>query len=270
MEGKQRVLQRTGMTAGADLARSVKMWRLSLLMAWQDIRQRYRGSLLGPLWLTASLGATSLGVGLLYSKVLHVDVHEYVSYLVLGLTLWTFLAVTLSEGCSTFLAASGLIKNNPLPLFIQVFRCVGRNIFVLGHSLLVVVAVFLIVRKPLPLSSLLAFPAMVLLALNLTWMVALLALASARFRDIPQVVSNGLQFFMFITPIFWLPSSLGARHAALTFNPFYHMIQMVRGPILGAPVDPLNWGVCGMMFVVGTIITILAYARFRRDVVLWV
>ena len=264
------MLQRTGMTAGADFARSVKLWRLSVLMAWQDIRQRYRGSLLGPLWLTASLGATSLGVGLLYSRVLHVDVHVYVSYLVLGLTLWTFLSVTLSEGCAAFVAASGLIKNNPLPVFIQIFRCVARNVFVLAHSVLVVVVVFLVVRKPLPLGALLAIPGLVLFTLNLAWMVALLAVASARFRDIPQVVQNGMQFFMFITPIFWMPNSLGARHFALTFNPFYHLVQMVRGPILGDPVDPLNWIVCGVMAVVGMLAVVLVYARHRRDIVLWV
>ena len=264
------MLQRTGMTAGADFGRSLKLWRLSLLMAWQDIRQRYRGSLLGPLWLTASLGATSLGVGLLYSKVLHVGVGVYVPYLVLGLTIWAFLAVTLSEGCSAFLSASGLIKNNPLPVFIQIFRCVARNIIVLAHSALVVIIVFVALRKPVPISALLGIPALALMALNLFWMVALLALASARFRDIPQVVGNGLQFFMFMTPIFWMPSALGARHFALAFNPFYHMIQMVRGPILGDPIDPMNWIVCGVMAAVGMLVAILVYARHRRDIVLWV
>ena len=42
--------------AGMDLQEGVRDWRLSRLLAWQDIKQRYRRSTLGPLWLTLSSG----------------------------------------------------------------------------------------------------------------------------------------------------------------------------------------------------------------------
>lgn len=45
-----------------------------------------------------------------------------------------------------------------------------------------------------------ALPALILLLLNDFWMVLLLGLLSARFRDIPLVVASVVQVMFFITP----------------------------------------------------------------------
>lgn len=40
--------------AMTDLRAGILEWRLWGLLGWQDIKQRYRRSTLGPLWLTVS------------------------------------------------------------------------------------------------------------------------------------------------------------------------------------------------------------------------
>ena len=56
--------------AMADIAGGARLWRLALALGWLDIRLRYRGSMLGPFWLTISTGVMVGALGLLYSTLL--------------------------------------------------------------------------------------------------------------------------------------------------------------------------------------------------------
>ena len=79
-----------GQLAYVDLAEGLRMWRLSGILGWLDIRLRYRGSLLGPFWLTLSTGIMVAALGFLYSALFKMDVKEYLPFLALSLVLWNF------------------------------------------------------------------------------------------------------------------------------------------------------------------------------------
>ena len=53
-----------------DLATSAKEWRRWWILAWTDVKQRYRRSRIGQFWLTVSMAAMILGIGSLYSIIL--------------------------------------------------------------------------------------------------------------------------------------------------------------------------------------------------------
>ena len=48
-----------------DLRASVERIDLAWSLAWHDVVSRYRGSILGPLWITLSMGLMVLGIGVL-------------------------------------------------------------------------------------------------------------------------------------------------------------------------------------------------------------
>ncbi|WP_431271515.1 hypothetical protein [Dankookia sp. P2] len=52
-----------------DVATGLRRWRLPAALARLDIRNRYRGSVLGPFWLTLSTAVMVVGLGLLYSSL---------------------------------------------------------------------------------------------------------------------------------------------------------------------------------------------------------
>ena len=79
--------------------------------------------------------------------------------------------------------------------------------------------------------SLLAIPGMALVFLNQCWLGICLAVLSTRYRDIPPIVATVLQITVFATPIMWPVSSLGEKHFIADINPFYHLIEIVRGPL---------------------------------------
>jgi len=81
-----------------------KSWMWSA-MAMQDIRLRYRGSILGPFWLTLSTIIMVAAMGVIYARLFHMEVSRYLPFLTIGLIVWQFISALINEGCQTFLAA---------------------------------------------------------------------------------------------------------------------------------------------------------------------
>ena len=93
---------------------------------------------------------------------------------------------------------------------------------------------------------------------------------STRYRDIPQVIANVIQVIFFLTPIFWSPESLPNRPAFVVFNPFYHLIAIVRAPLLDVVVSPMSWGLCLGMAAIGFGFTAWLYRRAHARIAYWV
>jgi ABC-type polysaccharide/polyol phosphate export permease len=105
--------------------------------------------------------------------------------------------------------------------------------------------------------------------LNGVWVALFLGVISARFRDIPPIIASVLQLAFFITPIIWHPSLLPGRQRVITFNPFYHFIELLRCPMLDAIPAPTTWAVVCGITLVGWALTILLLLRARRRIAYW-
>ena len=54
-----------------DLYYGIHAWRLWITLGWNDIALRYRRSVLGPLWMTLSMGILVISLGFIYSQIFH-------------------------------------------------------------------------------------------------------------------------------------------------------------------------------------------------------
>ena len=115
-----------------DLVGGARLWRLALALGWLDIRLRYRGSMLGPFWLTISTGVMVAALGVLYSTLFKMDVSDYLPFLALSQVLWGFLAALVSEGCTSFTDAESVIRSVRMPFFVFAVRTLVRNIIALA------------------------------------------------------------------------------------------------------------------------------------------
>jgi len=96
----------------------------------------------------------------------------------------------------------------------------------------------------------------------------LVGIVSARFRDIPQIVASITQAAALMTPVFWLPDRISPEHRAiLDLNPFYHLLQAIRAPLMGAPVAPHTYLILAAMAVAGWAVTFAIFAYTRRRIV---
>lgn len=256
--------------AWADVEASFGAFHLWTLLGWLEIRQRYSRSLIGPFWLTLSMAVMVGALGVVYGALFSMKLDDYLPMLTIGLVVWTFLTGVLNEGCMAFIAASAYLRQAVVARLVFVLQVGWRHVLVLLHNFVIVVAVLAIygVRdwSTLPLF----LPAFGLLVLNVLWMATVLAILSARFRDLPQIVSSLLQVAFYVTPILFHREMLKAHEWIVTFNPFAHLIEIVRNPLMGIPSDPLNWIVVTGMALAGWPLALALLGRYHKRIPYWV
>jgi ABC-type polysaccharide/polyol phosphate export permease len=252
--------------AFADLRGSVARWYLAWALARHDIAARYRGSILGPFWITLSMGMMVVGMGVLYSQLFHIEILHFLPFVAIGIVVWSLIAGLLTDGCETFTQAGAILRQTSLPLLTFLWRTVSRGLIAFAHHLIIIVAV-MIWSHTVTANYPLALAGLVLIVVNMSWMTLIAAIASARFRDVPQVIGSVMQFAMFMTPVFWRPDQLTRGQFVLTYNPFYYMLDVVRAPLLGAHVDPRSWSVLLTMAGLGWLAAFALFAVTRRRVV---
>jgi ABC-type polysaccharide/polyol phosphate export permease len=251
-----------------DLRASLQRIDLAWSLAWHDVVSRYRGSILGPLWITISMGVMVLGIGLLWGEVFRVSIHDFIPFVALGIVFFGTVTGTINEGCDTFVQAAGMLSQTSLPMFTFVWRTVFRNLINLGHHLVIVLAVLVYFGSWRTANYPVAAMGLVFLVLNAAWLSMLVAIVSARFRDIPQIVQSITQAAAIMTPVFWPPDRIPARyHLILDLNPFYHLLQAVRAPLVGQGVAPHTYLFLAGMAVVGWALTFSLFANTRRRIV---
>src|SRR5262245_27046372 len=128
-------------------------------MAMQDIRMRYRGSLLGPFWLTISMVIMIAAMGLIYSRLFNMEITRYLPFLTVGLVIWNFVSTLITEGCQTFLSAQNVITQVRMPFSVHAWRTVCRNLIVLAHNMVIVPLVLIIFRVQIGWSVVSVVPA---------------------------------------------------------------------------------------------------------------
>ena len=235
-----------------------------------DIRQRYRRSVLGPFWLTLSMGALVSALGFLYGMLLQVEIAEYVPFLALGFIVWALISGVITDGCQVFINAESIIKQVGLPLSVHVYRLLWRNLLILFHNALVFVVVAAVFGVWPGWAGLLALPGLVLLCLNGIWAVLLFGIVSARFRDVPPIVASIVRICFFVTPIIWMPELVPQRAMVLEFNPFYHLVEVVRAPLLGEVPGLSSWIAVLSMTIGGWVLAFAFFRRYRWRIAYWV
>jgi len=208
-----------------------------------------------------------LGIGINYSALLHQKVEQLLPFVALGIVFWGYLSVSISEGGDAFIAGSGMIKQSAIPLPLFILRCQIRNLINLAHQIVIVVAVLLWFKIFPGPGMLWALPGLALLMVNLGWIGLMLAMISARFRDMPQIVAAVLQLVFFLSPIFWTPPASLLDSPLVAANPFFFSIQSIREPLLHGVMPPQTVTILLPIAVVGWVSAILVYNQTRRRVV---
>ena len=256
--------------AQADLLSGLVKPSLWWALAWLDIKQRYRRSLIGPFWITASTAIMVSAMGPLYGTLLSQDFSAYLPYLAVSLILWSFLSTSLNEASAAFVSAEPYIRQVALPLSTYIYRLLARNLLILLHNAAIIVVVLALFPTGRFDNIWLVPFGLILVLGNLFWLTLLLAVGGSRFRDIPQLTYNVVQLAFFVTPILWKSDMLGPRSRFLAdFNPIYHFIEVIRAPLLGSPIHAISWIVAAALLVTGWTIAILVFAKLRSRVPYW-
>lgn len=252
---------------------------LWLSLGWQDIKQRYRRSVLGPFWITIATGVQAAAIGLLYSALLGQPVKDYLPYVAVGIIVWNVINASILEGSDVFIANEGLIKQLPSALSVHVYRLVWRQLLFFAHNMLIYLVVLIAfgVWQKLHWTAIFAIPALGLLFLNAMWVSIVFGIFSTRYRDIAPILGSLTLMLFVLTPVMWNTKSLEAQGGQVSERaklaeiiPTFHYLEIIRAPLLGDDQHLYHWLIVGAITVVGWIVAIFAMKQFRSRVPYWV
>jgi ABC-type polysaccharide/polyol phosphate export permease len=253
-----------------DLAAGLSRSWIWTKLAYHDIKLRYRGSVLGPFWVTLTNLILIVALGTIYSTLFQVNTAEYVPYVMTGLLVWQFVSGMVNDAPATFISAQEIIHQVPLPFSLQAYRVVYRNQLLLAHNAVIIPFGLALYRVPLNWHVFEVIPALLILSINGLWISLFLGAASARFRDIPPIVSNAMQLAFFMTPIFWPMSSAGHLKRYLILNPLFAAVDVVRAPLLGSAPEPSSWPLLLGCTMIGCVGGFGFFIRFRERIAYWI
>ena len=216
--------------------------------------------------------AVGLVFGQLFARPTVLGSAGYMSFFAAGFILWQLISATVLEGCLVFVSNGPLIKAMPLPLHVHVLRMMGRNIILFGHNTIILLLLWLSFQWPLKWTVLLVLPGLLLIGLALLGAVLALAVLCARFRDVQPIIQSLLQLLFLVTPVLWPPEAIADRSARilLDLNPFYYLIEVVRGPTLGQGTPVSVWVGATAISVMSLVFGLLLFRRYQARIPYWI
>ncbi|MCE3237214.1 MAG: hypothetical protein K0R24_195 [Gammaproteobacteria bacterium] len=255
-----------------DIQEGIAKWRIWLMLAYQDVRLRYRRSVLGPFWITISMAITVYSMGYLYSHLFHSDIQTYFPFLVAGMLAWALISTQVSDLTEALTLSEGLIKQIKLPYSLYIHRVATRNIIIFFHNVLVIIPILFVFHKAAKINActLLLIPGLMIIYINSISYGLVLGMIGARYRDILQIVKSLIQVAFFLTPVMWNPAILPLQDRYIVFlNPFYAFIELIRAPLLGTIPAGYTLIMVSIVTLMGLLFSLKMLTRYRARIVYW-
>jgi lipopolysaccharide transport system permease protein len=252
-----------------DIGQTFVSWRTWWLMASQDIRMRYKRSAIGPFWLSAAMAAQVIGIGLLYSQIFNQPLDEFLLYLGGGFLAWGLVAGQITDGSTILIEAEGHLRALRIPTPVLAARMVSRNLIIFMHNIVVIGGLMLFLGHWPTVALAAILPGLALIALFGYFLGIVLGPLCLRFRDVNQVIASLMGMAMFLTPIFWLPSQGRVSQIVVLANPLYHMIELIRAPLLGRFPTELNWIVAAGCVGAASVLALVSLKVSRQKIYFW-
>lgn len=248
-----------------DVARTWQRLPLIVHLAMGDTQARYRRSILGPWWLTLGTAIGVIGLGVVWSTLLQQDPRELIPRLAVGLIIWQFISGCIVEAPSSFLRQAQIIRNFDLPFLIHPLQLMMRQVITLAHNSAIILLVLLFFPQSFSPLAIVGVAGFALVVGNLLWIIVIMGIFGARFRDIEPLVSSLMPLLFFITPVIYQPEHLGINQTIIWLNPFSYFIEVVRAPFFGQmPSSFVYFTLIGMLLIGWTSASLLYNSRARR------
>jgi ABC-type polysaccharide/polyol phosphate export permease len=254
----------------SDLLQSFQKFGVAAALARDDLVIRFERTILGALWIPISNLVLIGGLTFVFGAIFKIEVAVFVVYLASGLMAWTFISGILVTSPSYFITGQAIMESYSLPWSLQIIRNYLTQVFLLVIHALIWLVIATIFGHEFKLDMLMFIPGIALVLVAGYGASLILATLGARYRDLKFAIESVLTFFFLLTPIFWRAEDLpGDRPSVTLYNPLYHLLSVVRDPLLNKAVDPISWMVAGACAVLLLIIGVIVFVRGRRELLLW-
>jgi ABC-type polysaccharide/polyol phosphate export permease len=260
------------MRASPNMPTFFRAVELGTTLGWQDVKQAYRRSAIGPFWITLGMAVQVVSIGTVFGMIFGTPVEDFLPFLASSLVLWSLMSAALSDGSMAFVTSEAMIRQVNIPHIAYVVRSTWKNVIIAGHNIVILPIVLLVFLKPITWNVFLFIPGLILNVWFFVGAAYILGLVTARFRDMQQIISSVLAVLFYVTPVIWQPQLIppGIAHLLLGLNPMYHFLQLLRLPILGEAPTLENWVLALICALTTSAIALVSSRRYRHKLAYWV
>lgn len=205
---------------------------LILLMTGNILKNRYKRSVLGILWMLLNPLLQTIVLAIAFGAMFKSSLSNYPVYLLSGLITWSFITQTTQYSMGAMAYGGGLLKKIYIPRATYIVAAVGNGFvnFLISIFSMIIVVIFL--GHPIESSwFFLPFSIMIITIFSLGFAL-LLSTASVFFADSIDIYQVLIQALFFLTPIIYPASTLPPDWSGLmAWNPFYYLIEIFRIPV---------------------------------------
>jgi ABC-type polysaccharide/polyol phosphate export permease len=212
---------------------------LLLNLVINELKLRYRNSLLGFLWTILNPLFYLLILAVVFSKIIRFEIENYTIFLFAGLTSWLMIQQTITTATASIVNNQALIRRVYVPKMVfPLSNVIARYI---DHLILTAILLIFMVFFKAPFTwRLLLVPVVILMHFFFSLGLSLLAaVADIKIRDVQHIVSIIFQALFYITPIIYSADILPAKYRPLFLaNPFYYFVESFRFPVYRGALPP--------------------------------
>lgn len=240
------------------------LWDLLRSLVDRDIKLMYKRSVLGIAWTLISPLLQLLVFIFVFQLILKIEIPQYASYVFTGLLVWNWFQNSLFQATGVIISSRPLIRQPGFPISMLPIVVVTTGLihFVLALPVLVV---FLLIDGAQLTPLVLALPLIQVIQFALTITLAyFLAALNVTFRDTQHTLGVLLQFWFYLTPIFYEMTNVPDRFWAIYgLNPMVHLVTCYR-QILVWGVQP-DWGALAIIAGLTSAALPVGYRVFKHQ-----
>lgn len=248
-----------------DLAELWRYRELLFILAWRDIKVRYKQTALGVAWAVLQPLATMAVFSIFFGRVAEMPSGgvPYPLFVFAGLLPWFFFQSAVTSSSGSVVGNQALVTKVYFPRLIIPLSSAGSAVIDFAVSFALLLAMMPIYGTAPGWGVLLAPLLVVLLGLAALGVGLLLAALTVAYRDFRYVVPFAIQLWMFATPAIYMdPQLIGPTgNAWLSLNPAHGLIAAFRACVLGGDI---NWLSLGTAVAVTAAFLAGGAAYFRR------
>lgn len=244
----------------------IQLWRyrdLLLLMTGNILKNRYKRSMLGILWMLLNPLLQTIVLAVAFGALFKAALPNYAVYLLCGLLAWSFITQTTQYAMGVMATGSALLKRIYIPRATYVVAVVGNGLVNFLISMLPLLLIVLTLQHPMSSSWLFLPVSILILAVFTLGLALLLSMAAVFFNDSIDIYQIVIQAGFFLTPIMYPPSVLPETVMQwMTFNPFFSMVELFRTPIYNGTIPSL--GVVSSSAIIAVVTLIAGWLVFAN------
>lgn len=247
----------------------IKKYELWIFLSWSDIKSRYRRTMIGPFWLVIANAVTICGISLVWSTLFNINIVEYVPKFSAALICWLYISTCITDAGDVFIRNENVIKNLPINYYLYPIRMIMRNIFTLLHNFVVYIAVLILFKPPINMSTLLFVPNFILITFSLLVFSFWSGLIGLRFRDIPHIITAIMSIMIFLTPVMWDMEMLGDKAQYIYLNPLASYLILLKYPLIGRTPPMLSYLIVWGTTIANFAIMIYFAMKHKKKIPFW-